>query len=556
MIVDRVAGLYPWPVETSDALREALATLAWDRSAETVVRFGYVAGLVTGTLLGVAGMVAAGLFGALAGTTLGLGVVHAVHTLPLVAARLRRTAALGRAPALVSRLVLWMRLSPAPEHATAAVAEAGDGYLAADLAGHVDRARHTGRSALETFGDAWAERFPPLRRALVLVQAAAETPRARRERVLERALATVLSGTRERTETFAATIRGPTTALYAFGVLLPTALVALLPAGAVAGVGITPVSVVFVYDLLLPAVLLGAGAWLLARRPVAFRPPDVADRPDVELSRRPLAVSPVLAVAAWFAATPLPVWGPPVAAVGIGAGSGLWLRYRPAVAVYDELRAAERELPEALGLAGRRIAAGQSVETAVAETAPELDGPLGAAFEACARRQRQLQVTVREGFAGPRGPLARLPSPRVRGGLTMLSLAAREGRPAGEALCTLADHVEALHEIRCEADRELAYVCRTLSSTALVFGPLVAGATVALAGGLGGEAFGGGDLSLEWLGGPVGLYVLVLAVVLTGLSTGLRRGLDRHLLGYRVGRALLSATVVYLTAFVLVAALP
>jgi hypothetical protein len=48
----------------------------------------------------------------------------------------------------------------------------------------------------------------------------------------------------------------------------------------------------------------------------------------------------------------------------------------------------------------------------------------------------------------------------------------------------------------------------------------------------------------------------VLAAVLTGLSTGLRRGLDRHLLGYRVGRALLSATVVYLTAFVLVAALP
>jgi hypothetical protein len=135
--------------------------------------------------------------------------------------------------------------------------------------------------------------------------------------------------------------------------------------------------------------------------------------------------------------------------------------------------------------------------------------------------------------------------------VALLALAAREGRPAGEALLALADHVEQLRRIRQEAHHDLAYVCRTLSSTAMLFGPLVAGATVALADGIAGEAFGE-EVALGWLGGPVGGYVLVLAVVLTGLSTALRRGFDGPLLGHRIGRALVCATGTYLTAYLLV----
>jgi hypothetical protein len=47
----------------------------------------------------------------------------------------------------------------------------------------------------------------------------------------------------------------------------------------------------------------------------------------------------------------------------------------------------------------------------------------------------------------------------------------------------------------------------------------------------------------------VGVYVLLLATILTALATGLSRGLDRALLGYRVGWALLAATATYVTAF-------
>jgi len=552
-LVSALAGLYPWRVEPSEQLRDAVSALGWERSAATVVRAGYGAGLVVGASVGALALVVVGPLAALAGLVLGGVTAHVVHTAPLLAARTRRTRALGDAPALVSQVVLRMHLSPTPESAAAFAADAGEGPLAGSLARHVRRAETTGRSGLTAFGEAWADLFPPLRRSLALVVAAGSAPAGGRERVLDRALETVLDGTRERMREFAAEIRGPATALYAFGVLLPTALVALLPAGAAAGVTVAPVTVAFVYNLLLPALLVAAGAWLLSRRPVAFPPPEVAAHPDASAARGAGVAGIAVGVAAWLGAgATFPPWAPPVAAIGLGGGIALWLRYRPVVAVYGEIRAAERELGDALSLAGRRVADGQAVETAIDETATELEGPMGDAFAACVRRQRQLQVGVHEAFLGRHGALARLPSPRIRGSLALLALAAREGRPAGEALLTLADHVEELRRIRREANHDLAYVCRTLSSTALLFGPIVAGATVALADGMAGEAIGDGELSLGWLGAPVGVYVLVLAVVLTGLSTALRRGFDRPLVGYRVGRALALGTGTYLGAYLLV----
>jgi Flp pilus assembly protein TadB len=552
-VVETLARLYPWPVGAPEELRDALSVLDWAVTPEVVVRAGYGTGLVVGALAAAVGLLAVGPLAAVPGAVLGLAVVQVAHTGPLVAARVQRTTALGDAPALVSRAVLRMRLSPTPERAAAFAAESGEGPLARSLAVHVRRAEHTGRSGLRSFGETWADLCPSLRRALALVTAAGSTPEGDRERVLDRALESVLDGTRERTREFAAEIRGPTTALYAFGVLLPTALVALLPAGAAAGVAVAPVTVVFAYNLLLPALLLAAGAWLLARRPVAFPPPDLTDHPEAEPGNGAIVAGFAVGLAAWVGTAPtFPAWAPPVAAVGTGSGVALWVRYRPVVAVYGEIRDAERELGDALALTGRRVADGQAVETAVSETAADLEGPMGDAFRACTRRQHQLQVGVREGFLGRHGALARLPSPRIRGSIALLALAAREGRPAGEALLSLAAHVEQLRRIRQEADHDLAYVCRTLSSTALLFGPLVAGATVALADGMAGEAFGDGEVSLGWLGAPVGLYVLVLAVVLTALSTALRRGLDGPLVGYRVGRALALGTGAYLCAYLLV----
>jgi hypothetical protein len=113
----------------------------------------------------------------------------------------------------------------------------------------------------------------------------------------------------------------------------------------------------------------------------------------------------------------------------------------------------------------------------------------------------------------------------------------------------MADHVDDLQRVEREARRELASVTGTLRNTAAIFGPLVGGATVALADGMATGTLGE-PLPTAALGLAVGGYVLLLATILTALATGLERGFDRALVGYRLGLALLSAVGSLLAGYV------
>jgi hypothetical protein len=441
-----------------------------------------------------------------------------------------------------------MRLSPAPERAAAFAAETGRGRLADSLAAHVDRARGTGRTGLGEFADEWAEWFPALRRALTLVESAGGARPDQRSRALDSALSVTLEGTRETMAEFAASIRGPATALYAFGVLLPLALVGLVPAVGTVGVDIPLAAVVVAYDLVLPAGVVVASGWLLARRPAGFPPtpvprrhPEVPDGPG-----RALLAGAIAGAVGWVCTgrfvAPWTAWlvGPAYA-----LGAACFVHYRPTRAVRERVRAVERGLPDALALVGREVSRGRAVEAAMAEAADLLTSPTGEVLAEATRTQRHLETGVRESLLGEHGALATVPSERARSTAELLALAASEGRPAGPALVAMADHLDDLQGVERTVRRELRQVTSTLSNTAAVFGPLVGGATVTLAERMGSS----GPLSEGLPPGPLGLavgaYVLALAVVLTTLATGLERGLDRSLAGYRVGRALPTAATVF-----------
>jgi len=556
--VDALADLgRRWPVTATpdSALERALAFLDVDADAETVRDAGYG----TATVVALAAVPAVALAPpalraplAVFSVAAALSVAVFAERAPVAAAAARRTRALGAAPDLVARAVLRMRIEPAAERAAAFAAETGDGPLAASLDDHVRRATGTPRTGLTTFAAEWADWNPALRRATLLVSAAADAPAGERGRTLDRALDAVLTGTRDRMASFVAEVRGPATAIYAFGVLLPLALVAVLPAGRAAGLPVTAGVLVVVYDLLLPVALLAASAWLLARRPVAFPPPTVTRAHPAVPDRRwtVVGVAATSGVTAFVASgAVLPAWTRWIAAAGTGVGTMLVGATRPVVAVRERVRAVETHLTDALYLVGRRVKEGVAVEDAVAVAADEVAGETGDVLAAAARNQRLLRAGVREAFLGEHGALADVPSPRARSAAALLALAAREGRPAGSAVVAMADHLDDLDAVEREARRELAQVTGTLKSTAAAFGPLVAGATVALARGMAGTGEFGSAVPTAALGLAVGAYVLLLAAVVTALATSLERGFDRSLVGYRVGLAVLSATSVYLVAF-------
>lgn len=568
--------LWPRSPEPGEELVRAVEFLDWSMSATTVVSAGYGVALVAGAVAvfaGVAiplptpGMVP--VFPLVAG----LGAVHAVHRFPVALATLRRTRALGDAPGIVARAVLQMRIEPTVESAAAFAARTGEGPLASSLEAHVRGAAGAPDAGLASFGEHWSEWFPELRRATALVEAAANAPPGERGRTLDRAADAVLSGTAERMESFASDVRGPATALYAFGVLLPMALVALLPAAGVAGVPVSLPVVVVVYDVLLPLVVTGAGGWLLLRRPVAFPPARVpGDHPERYSSPAvPMLAGFVAGTVSFVAGSLLlPGWIRPLLAAGVGGGVTLLAAARPVVLVRRRVAAAESNLPDALYLVGRRVSSGTAVEAAIEEAAAELPGETGDVFERAGAVQRELRVGVEAAFLGECGALTGLPGTRLESAARLLAAAAREGRPAGRAVVDSADHLAELAAIEREARNDLANVTGTLRHTGSVFGPMVGGATVRLAEGMATTAVGATDadsadagrtaarsvaqgvagIDPGGLGLAVGAYVLVLSVLLTGLAVGLEHGLDRALVAYRSGAALASAAVVFAASYV------
>lgn len=560
-VVYLLARLWPPTPTPGMDLRRAVAFLGWGVPPETLVRAGnglaLVVALVGALVLGLApltGGLAA--WSLLAATALGARLLAVAG--PELLAQARRSAALGAAPELMVLAVLRMRLAPSPERAAAFAADVGEGQLATSLAAHVSAGRAAGRSGLTSFAEEWEPWFPALGRALGLVRAAGQEPPGDRDRTLDRALAAVLEGTEERTRDFAGSIRGPTTALYAFGVLLPTALVSLLPAARASGLAISPATVVVIYDLILPLALVAAGAWILSRRPVVFptRAPGTG-HPDVP-DRRWVAVAVGLSAggaAAVVAVAVLPSWAPLVATPGIATGTALVVRYRPAERARRDVADVEAGLGDALSLVGRRVARGASVERAIQSVADERDDATGAILASGAGRQARLDVGVERAFLGKAGALATVPSPRVRGGVALLDVAASEGQPAGSAIVAMADHLDELERVEREARAALRPVVETLRSTGAFFGPLVGGATVALAGHLDpGGVLGSASPGLPWLGPALGGYVLALAAILTALSVGLDRGLEPALVATRVGTGLLAATAAFLGGYAIAAA--
>ncbi|WP_323674841.1 type II secretion system protein [Halorubellus sp. PRR65] len=579
-VLASLAALAPLDVDASPELRGALATLDVPSAGETVVRAGYGAAAVAGALVVLAGsfvrlpppvVVPVALAAA-------VGVAHGVHELPGVLAALHRRRALGRAPDLVARLALRLHVEPALEPAVAFAVDASDDALAAALAA---RCRRTDRldDALLAFADAHAEDAPGLRRACHLLASAPDAPEGDRGRRVDRAFQAVLDGTRDRLRSYTTALSGPVNALYAFGVLLPLALVAVLPAAGAAGLPASLPVVVAVYDVCLPLVLLGATAWVLANRPVAFPPPRVArDHPAVPARRWPALATGALAGAtvgggAFALATTggfgvpvlagvaalVPPWLAGILGVGVGVGVAAGRLTAAAASVRASALAVEDGLVDAAYAVGRRVANGDAVEDALAAGA-EVGGETGAVFETAIGVRERLGVGPREAFLGEHGALATVPSQRARAVVDLLSLAAAQGAPAGEAVVAVADHLEDLAAVERACRDDLAAVTSTLRSTGRVFGPLVGGATVALADGLASPDALLGDAPSTGvdpgaLGVAVGAYVLALAGILAALAVVLEAGPDRVAVGRELATALPTAATAFTVGVVATGAL-
>ncbi|MFB6133037.1 MAG: type II secretion system F family protein [Halanaeroarchaeum sp.] len=490
-----------------------------------------------------------------AGVGLGVAVAslgaYGTWSAPSLIDAYRRRMAVGSTPEIVAYAVLQARLTPSLERAARFAGTRAGGLLGRDVAA-IGTGATPGREGWERVAAEWASDDEAFPRAVSLFTAGIESGQPARDALLDRALDTVLAGTRDRVAAFAAETRGPATGIYAFGVLLPLAMVGLLPVAASAGVGVSPAAIAVLYDAIVPVALLAASFWLAARRPAVSRPPPPLAALDSPRSpARTTAVVGIAAVGAGLVGfVVLPTWTTWVVVPGVAIGSGALYWFDPVRERRDGVESVEAGLPEAVSLVGHRLAAGEPLETAIGTVGDRLVGQTATVFHEGTRIHRRLRVTVPEAFEGPVGALADVESPRTETTIALLVAAARNGREGGETLVNIASYLRDLDDVEREARRELARTTDTLRQTALVFGPAIAGVTVALATGMGALGDGGRAVPVPALGVVVGVYVLALAVVLPALSVVLERGMDLAMIGYAVGVALLTSSLVYPITFV------
>ncbi len=193
-----------------------------------------------------------------------------------------RVHSLGDVPEVVSYIVMSMKLNPNMERAMEFTVRNSRRQLACDVRKLLwdleIRAYDSLDEALAAFADRCGVYGEHFKRAMFLVKSSTcEREEAMRTIALNRALDVVLNGTKTLMAGFMATLHAPTLILYSIFVMVPLALVAMLPAAAVVGLRVNAIQLFLLYDLLFPLVTLLYAHAILMRRPAAFAPPDVPD---------------------------------------------------------------------------------------------------------------------------------------------------------------------------------------------------------------------------------------------------------------------------------------
>ncbi|KAF5425930.1 hypothetical protein C5S42_09130 [Candidatus Methanomarinus sp.] len=521
---------------------------------------------------------------------------------PKIQAKFIKIRSLGDIPEILSYIVMSMKLVSNMELAISFAAENSSRPLASDLRKliwdmHV-RVYSSMDDALIAFANQWGRNSEYFKRALHLVKSSTNEPdEAQRVITLNKSLDIVLEGTRKMMEGFAVRLKTPTYILYSIFILIPLALVALLPALTIVGVHIEPVILILIYDLILPIITFAYAQYILLQRPATFPPPRIPDEHPRLANiryRKNLVMVVSLIVAVCISASGF-VWlslGNPGGIISTGAMDGYISVFFPfiwgitafitiyALGVYtpyknirDEIKEIESQFADALFVLGRRITEGRSPEWAFMQTAQTMKGSLiGETFEDVARNLSILRTTLIGAiFDKEYGAFRNIYSERVHTTMHLFTKSVYKSHTAaGIAIVKLADHLKELQEVEENIKRSLYDVTSTMRSTAILFAPLIGGITLALSEviqkileniaheasklpddiGMGAimEDVGSGmeqSISPDVFMFSIGFYMIILVVILVRFAGGIEYGEDKAQFMYDLGSVLPVSILVF-----------
>lgn len=594
-------------VPGSGSLETYAGTAAWKETAEALTFAGLeievvellalalLAAAGTFMLVGLAG-VAAAASGMLDSATAFFLVTSAailpVLAFTLVSGHPKRNAyylrvhSLGDMPEVASYIIMSMKLNPNLERSLRFTVKNSRRQLAGDIRKLLwdlqIRAYDGMDDALEALARQCGGLGDHFKRSLFIIKSSAgERDVALRTIALNRAQQVVLEGTRSLMSAFSSTLHAPTMILYSIFVMIPLALVAMLPAAAVIGIRVNAVQLFLLYDLAFPLVTLAYAHSILMKRPAAFAPPDIpADHPAG--SEKPkwawalygsCAGMALAGLSLLLPAETLPFPRTTFAVWGIAAAISIYCycAYRPYKLIRDEIVAMEGEFADSLFVLGRRISEGRAPEEAFAYTARMVTGTaIGRAYARAAYNIRCLRTTLREAVLDPGyGAFSEVYSDRIRATIAMLvETSGMSGEVAGTSVIVLADHLKELQAIEQDIRKLLFTMTSMLRTTCLAFAPFIGGVTLALSGAVS-EVIAKTARDMQsmpesarayfpmvpQLTSPlvtadefmliIGLYLIFLVIILLRFVSGIEHGDDEAEFMYSVGRTLPVSVLIF-----------
>jgi len=510
------------------------------------------------------------LFAAVVTIVAPVGGYALIAAYPEAHARRLRVASLGAAPEAVNYMAMSMRVIPALDRAVEFASQHTEEPLASrlrQLLWNVYLRSPPGiEAAFLRFANEWGEWQEDLRRAFFAIGSASlERTEAGLDRTLEKARQIAFGGTKSRIMEYAAGLRGPTTVLFALGVLLPVIIGAMLPLISLGGVAPSlpevnrttqgrdlTVVIVLVMDVLFPACAVAYAHRILGNRPGTGATPDSGGTPD---RRYGLAAIPLIAVAITTLVQ---------APNSLGVFVSLWLTVAAGVLYLlpglqglekrrRELTQVETELPDALFILGSRIAEGAPVERALAMTAEATHGTAVAGL--LGRIVRALQMSrgdLQEILFSRDGILRDVPSRTIRAAFRMvIEVSRRDSATAGKTITETSMHLRDLRDLDRDIRRDLSSVVDAMQTTAAFFAPIVLGVTCSLYGLLT-RAFSRLvvlGLSPAGFVAVVGIYLITAVAVITYFRVGIAHGRDLVALRTHLVRAWPVSMAVFTGAF-------
>jgi hypothetical protein len=485
---------------------------------------------------------------------------------------------LGDIPEVVSYIVMSMKLNPNMEMALMFAASNSKRQLARDVNKLLwdlqVRLYDSIDDALVAFAGEWGQYSEHFKRSMFIIKSSTcEKDEAMRTISLNRALDVVLAGTKGLMEKFSGSLHSPTLILYSIFVMVPLAMVAMLPAAAVIGIRINTMQLVLLYDIVFPLITLAYAQSILISRPAAFAPPVIpANAVKNFLSKKAIVIISALsgiAVASLYFFTGniiLPMPSTIFFVIGAAVSISVYciLAYEPYKKIRDEIISMESEFADSLFVLGRRISEGRSPEDAFSYTAGVVSGTaIGRAYSRASFNIRCLRTTLFDAVLDPKyGGFSDIYSDRIKATMCMLiESSGKSGEVAGNSVIRLADHLKELQAIEDEIRKLLLTMTSMLRATCTIFAPFIAGITLALSEAVTGvvlktledmkempEAareyfpmvpeFSAPLITPEEFVLIVGIYVLLLVIILLKFVDGIEHGDDRYEFMYSLGRTL------------------